>query len=158
LVYRNREGWLLESTKSFGPNVIRTTLVSGRRRWYIIGCYIPPSEVNGVTLGMLTQAYESRPNQNWPVVLLGDLNVNLDNPGGNQAAGSCRRLETVALLDTWTLASLRDQFRQSKKRIGRNWTWQKVMEGRVHRSICDYRQSPVHHQLSNQTAQVRYRL
>lgn len=138
LVYRNREGWSLESTKTFGPNVIRTTLVSGERKWYIVGCYIPPSEEDGVTLGMLTQAYESRRNLNWPVILLGDLNVNLDNPGGNQAAGACRRLETAALLDTWSLVSRRDQFRQCKKRIGRNWTWQKVMEGRVHRSICDY--------------------
>ena len=48
LFYSDRkDGWVFESTEKFGPNVIRTTLVSGNLRFYIIGLYIPPSEEDG---------------------------------------------------------------------------------------------------------------
>ena len=110
LIHRTQKGWGLESTRTFGPNVIRTTLVSGQRRWHIIGVYIPPSEENGETLDLLTQAYESIHNPNWPVILLGDLNVDLQNPGGNHAAGAGRRLETAALMATWGMEPLRNHF------------------------------------------------
>jgi len=138
LIHRTRKGWGLESTRTFGPNVIRTTLVSGQRRWHIIGVYIPPSEENGETLDLLTQAYESIHNPNWPVILLGDLNVDLQNPGGNHAAGAGRRLETAALMATWGMEPLRNHFRQRRERVGRRWTWQRLGQENEARSVCDH--------------------
>jgi len=45
--------------------------------------YIPPSDDEGLTLDFLTEAYTSAPNQNWPVIVLGDLNMDMENPAGN---------------------------------------------------------------------------
>ena len=56
LFYRKSENFHVEGTKAFGPNVIGTTLVSGRRRWRIVGAYIPPSEVDGSTLDFIQAA------------------------------------------------------------------------------------------------------
>ena len=98
-------GWGLESTRIFGENVIKTTLVCGRRRTILIGAYIPPSEEDGRTLECIQQARDSARNPNCPIILLGDLNVDLDNQAGNHDAGAERRLETVALVDTMGLRS-----------------------------------------------------
>ena len=39
-VYRTAStGWALESTQCFGKNVMRATLVSGQRRYFIVGVY-----------------------------------------------------------------------------------------------------------------------
>ena len=53
LVHRQGKGWGLESIRSFGPNVIRATLVSGQRRWYIIGGYVSPNEQDVSTLACI---------------------------------------------------------------------------------------------------------
>jgi exonuclease III len=42
--------WSIEGIRAHGPNVISCTLVSGLRRWSLIGCYIAPSETDGATL------------------------------------------------------------------------------------------------------------
>jgi exonuclease III len=137
LIHRNSKHWGLESTKTFGPNVVRTTLVSGQRRWYIIGVYIPPSDETGTTLDFLSEAYRSVPNPTWPVIVMGDVNMDMQNPAGNNAAGEGRRLETEALLSTWGMHSMADHFRQRTRRIGRRWTWQRILEGVMNCSVCD---------------------
>ena len=43
-----------------GPNVISCVLVSGDRRWNILGVYIPPSEDNGETVNYLIEAIRYR--------------------------------------------------------------------------------------------------
>jgi len=138
LIYRDRmDGWVLESTTQFGPNVIRATLVSGRKRWYIIGAYIPPSEDDGTTNDFITMARESVPNHSWPCILLGDFNVNLDNPEGTSTQGAERRQETAALFASMGMINLRKRFRQRKKKLNRHWTWYMRREGVLHGSICD---------------------
>jgi exonuclease III len=76
LFYRKTaENWVIEGTRPFGPNVIRTTLVSGKKRWVIIGAYIPPSEEDGHTIECIQAAATIHPRS--PLILLGDFNVNL---------------------------------------------------------------------------------
>ena len=138
LVYRDSKGWVLESTRCYGPNVIRSVLVSGNRRWNVIGAYIPPSEVDGVTLGWLAQAKEATSNSRWPTIMLGDFNMDVDNPAGNSDVGVERRIETAALLNSMGLQSMRSCFRQCKKRLGRYWTWKKNRQNNMHGAICDH--------------------
>jgi len=138
LVYRKTKAWGLESTRVFGPNVILTTLVSGQLRWHIIGGYIPPSETDGSTLAHIERAWDTCGNSRWPVIMLGDLNVDLENPDGTYHDGAERRQETAALLETMGLKDMRKSFRQRKKILGRYWTYRKKTRGVVHGSICDY--------------------
>jgi len=97
--------------------------------------YIPPSDDEGLTLDFLTEAYTSAPNQNWPVIVLGDLYMDMKNPAGNNAAGANRGFETEAFLSTWNMCSLPDHFRQSDRRFGRRWTWQRLSEGVMQRGV-----------------------
>ena len=138
LVYRDSKGWALESTRCYGPNVIRSVLVSGHRRWHIIGAYIPPSEEDGATLDCIQQAKDAANNSRWPTIMLGDFNMDVDNPAGNSNVGVERRIETSALLGSMGLSSMRSNFLQCKKRLGRHWTWKKKREGNLHGAICDH--------------------
>ena len=138
LVYRDSKAWGLESTRTYGPNVIKTTLVSGQRRWYIIGAYIPPSEIDGATLDCIQQAKDAANNSRWPTIMLGDFNVDIEKPEGNSNEGVERRLETAALLSSMGMRSIRASFRQCEKRLGRYWTWKKRRNGVVHGAILDH--------------------
>ena len=110
LFYRDgQEGWVLESIRNFGPNVIRATLVSGQKRWYILAAYIPPSDEEGLTLACIATATDTITNQRWPIILLGDLNVDLDRPEGNSAVGADRRFETVALISSLQISSTEEE-------------------------------------------------
>ena len=99
--------------------MVKATLVSGDKRWNIIGAYIPPSDEEGVTLEFLTNAYTSIQNPAWPVIVMGDLNVDFQDPDGNNVAGRERRLQTASLMEMWGLRSAADCFRKAKKRMWR---------------------------------------
>ena len=138
LFYRDgADDWVLESIKTFGPNVIRGTIVSGQKRWYIIGAYIPPSEEDGRTLDCIAQARESVHNHRWPTLLLGDLNCDLGRPEGNSIVGAERRMETAALMSTLGLKCMTSRFIQSKKRRYKNWTWRQKRGNALHGAVCD---------------------
>ena len=68
----------MEDDKTFGPNVIACTWVSGNIRRRLIGVYIPPSEYDGATLNFLSEALEEA---RVPVIVLGDLNANVRETG-----------------------------------------------------------------------------
>ena len=140
LFYRDGQvGWTMESVRQFSPNVIRATLVSGSKRWYIVAAYIPPSDEEGLTLEFIAKATDTVPNQQWPIILLGDLNVDLARPEGNSAVGADRRFETAALISTLGLVSMRGKFRQRRKRLNRFWTWiSRRRDGRRYGAICDH--------------------
>ena len=38
--YRGVEHFAVEELRPHGPNVITSQLVTGRRRWHVVGCYI----------------------------------------------------------------------------------------------------------------------
>ena len=60
LFYKKAEDWHIEGVKTFGPNPLGATLVSGSWRRSIIGAYIPPSEEEGKTLEFIEAA--AKPN------------------------------------------------------------------------------------------------
>jgi exonuclease III len=133
LFYKTSKHWHVEGTKTYGPNVIRTELVSGSKRWIIIGAYIPPSETDGTTLGWLQKATTVATTH--PLILLGDLNVNFyQTPAGGFNE---RQEETLALVASLGLTDLSRHFTQ---RIGwKDWTWSsKRPDGHHDRSVCDY--------------------
>jgi hypothetical protein len=63
--------------------------------------------------------YNSISNTSWPVIVIGDLNVEPQNPAGSYVVGSDRRIETDALLTTWGMHSMADHFRQRSQLRGR---------------------------------------
>ena len=69
----------LEEAKARGPNVITFELMTGSDRYYVVGCYIPPSDVTGTTIATIEQAMAEMPKGCIPLII-GDLNVDLANP------------------------------------------------------------------------------
>jgi hypothetical protein len=129
LVFKKSELFSVEGTRSFGPNVISTTLVSGRKKWTIIGAYIPPSEVDCCTIEFI-QAEAANACPEHPTILLGDLNVDFAK------TSNIRQYETAALVDALGLYNLQDHSIQ-KKRNGK-WTFAQHRENLFIRSICDH--------------------
>ena len=59
-------------------------------------------------------AKESVPNQSWPVIILGDLNVDLEKPEGTSSVKAKQRMETATLVEMMGMTSLRGLFRQNE--------------------------------------------
>jgi exonuclease III len=94
----------IEGTKTFGPNVFRMVLVSGKKQWTIIVVYIPLSETNLETLDYIQTTVQH--NRNNKIILLGDLNVNLQK----LTNANTRQEETAALLASVGLEDLQLHF------------------------------------------------
>jgi hypothetical protein len=122
-------GFTLEGTRTFGPNVIRTTLVSGKRRWTMLGAYIPPSELDNSTINYIQLATQYEPNHE--LILLGDLNVNINN----MTRSNPRHDDTVALIASLGLIDPRQHFRLKNNT---KWTWHQYRTNRYVTSECDY--------------------
>ena len=50
LCWKEVETYELEETKFYGPNVVSFRLITGRCNYYVVGCYIPPSDDEETTL------------------------------------------------------------------------------------------------------------
>ncbi len=81
LFWRTSGTYEIEEMELHGPNVLSFQLVLGAMRWYIIGCYIPPTDLT--TLTHVDEAWRACPKGCLPM-LLGDLNVNLAAPRNKQ--------------------------------------------------------------------------
>ena len=132
LFYRRSKQWHIEGTKTFGPNVIRTELVSGSKRWIIIGAYVPPSETDGATLDLIQQA--ATLTNVHPLIMLGDFNVELQPMRGQTY--NQRHEETSALFASLGLQDLGRNFVQ--RRGWKDWTWSQHRNQDRIRSVCDY--------------------
>jgi len=118
-------GWHLESIQAFGPNVLSALLVSGSSRWHLVGCYIPPSDLTGTTLAHITAASLRFSH---PLLLLGDLNVDLDHPQSPRDLGIAASLSSLGVFDLST-----HFYRRAHR-----WTWSQTRNGHRLRSLCDY--------------------
>jgi hypothetical protein len=101
LCVKKSKWYNVEGTCCHGNNVISTQLVSGTKRWLVIGAYIPPSETNMATINHIESAIEMGYVLGIPIILLGDLNVDLsckDFSSLNQ-----RKMETMALVTQYGL-------------------------------------------------------
>ena len=57
--HRPAPHFALESVQKFGPNVVGFHLVTGARRWYIVGCYLAPDDT--LTIESVVAALKERP-------------------------------------------------------------------------------------------------
>ena len=129
----NSDAFSVEGLRRYGPNVISFILVSGLKRWYLIGAYYPPSErgTDTTTLHWIQEAELRVPSL--PQVLLGDLNVDLStNAISNPFLGAVAA--TVAELG---VLDLLDHYRQ-RRAFRHRTTWRQWRQGHRLSSRCDY--------------------
>ncbi len=62
------------------PNVMSFHFVTGIARYFVVGCYIPPKDLT--MLSHVLSAWQLCPGNCAPL-LIGDLNINLGHPFGN---------------------------------------------------------------------------
>lgn len=128
LFYKNSPDWQVESVRYHGPNVISFQLVAASRRWGVVGAYIPPSDLD--TVEFITQAFEALPRA-LPPILLGDLNVDLDNPRDERGQAIATEMAGLGLED------LLLHFRQ-RRGFRHGMTWMQHRDGRTVQAHCDY--------------------
>ena len=106
-------------------------VVTGARRWYIIGCYLAPDDIS--TIERVVTALRERP-KGTAMVVAGDLNTDLEDAENDQ-----RGTEIAAAMTEAGAEDMTAQFIPRKRRWGRErWTWSMVQEGKVVRSRMDY--------------------
>ena len=71
----------MEEVRQYGPNVLSVEVVSGRRRWFIVGCYIAPDDAQ--TIERVVKALKDQP-QGTALVVAGDLNTDLGDMDGDR--------------------------------------------------------------------------
>ncbi len=81
-----------------GPNVLTFELVTGQMRFFVVGAYIPPSDL-GTMLGHIRQAWSECPRGCEPL-LIGDLNANLINPRDEREDGIAKQVDAMDLANT----------------------------------------------------------
>jgi hypothetical protein len=115
LFWRTREMYEIKEVELHGPKVLSFQLVLGATRWYIMGCYILPT--NLTTLRYVNEVWRACPKGCFPI-LLGDLNVNL-------AALCNEHNDTIAeQVDAMALINMSSHFCQRRGRRSRGrWTW-----------------------------------
>ena len=60
LFWRDNELYEVKEVATRGPNVLTFELVTGQMRFFVVGAYIPPSDL-GTTLGHICQAWSECP-------------------------------------------------------------------------------------------------
>ena len=76
-LWEESELYELEEAKARGPNVVSFKIQIGTYHYYVVECYIPPSNVAGTTLMCIEQAMAQMPKGCTPLIV-GDLNVYLN--------------------------------------------------------------------------------
>ncbi len=94
LFWRTSRAYEIEEVEMQGPNVLSFQLISGATRWYIVGYYIPPT--NLTTLTHVNEAWWACPKGCHPI-LLGDLNVNLAAPRNERDDTITNQVDAMAL-------------------------------------------------------------
>ncbi len=93
----NHPGYEVESARIAMPNLLTFQLVTGNEQFYSIGIYIPLTDTMGVE--DLRAAWEACPEGCIPLVL-GDLNINFNEPRDKQEEVICDLLNNINLVDT----------------------------------------------------------
>ena len=77
IFYREAENLAIKELHLHSPNFISFQMVTGRRRWHIVGCYIQPSDnstIEGVAAAIRAGPYGDE------ILVAGDLNANISDP------------------------------------------------------------------------------
>jgi hypothetical protein len=130
LFWRTSEMYEIKEVELCGPNVLSFQLVSGATRWYIMRCYIPPT--NLTTLMHVDEAWQACP-KGCLLILLGDVNINLAAPRNERDDTITKQVDTMALIN------MTSHFCQRRGRRSRGqWTWRMRRGTRWVSSQCDY--------------------
>ena len=108
LFWRDCMRCAVEEQRVWGPNVVTCQLVTGRGRFYCIGAYCPPSDVENKTLRDIQRTWVKCPKGSQPI-LLGDLNANIQLP---QSERDIAIAEQAALMD---VSDMSRNFRQRRR-------------------------------------------
>jgi hypothetical protein len=120
------EDWLI-----CGPNMLSFVVVTGSQCFYVMGCYILPTNLS--TLPQVEQALNECPNGHTPL-LIGDLYVNLCTPRDGRDEQIAEVVEDVC-----GLTDLSKHFlQQSRGHTRGRWTWRMKIGRRWVTSHCDY--------------------
>ena len=121
----------MEAVREYGPNVLSCEVVTGARRWYIIGCYLAPYDTE--TIERVVTALGYRP-KGTALIVVGDLNTDLEDSESDR-----RGTEIVAAMTEAGLEDMTAHFLPRKRRWGRErQMWSMVREGKVVRSRTNY--------------------
>ena len=112
LFYRPLEEFAVEEVRDYGPNVISFEVVTGRRRWYIIGCYIAPDDAR--TIERVVTALGDQP-RGTALVVAGDFNTDL----GGGVVSDGRGTEIAAALTKAGVEDMTAHFLPRKRQWGR---------------------------------------
>ncbi len=93
-------------------NLLTVQLVTGYKRFYVMGIYIPPNDTTGVDA--LWQAWEACPADCVPLVM-GDLNVDFEHPHNAREEDIADLLDEINLVDSSCKFRLRRCRMQSTK-------------------------------------------
>ena len=131
LFYKEGADFAVEEVRPYGPNVMSFEVVTGRRRWYIIGCYLAPDDAR--TIEQIVTALGDQP-RGTALIVAGDLNTDL----GDMACDE-RWAEIAAAITEAGLEDMTAHFLPRKRRWGRERrTWAMVRGGKAIRSRTDY--------------------
>ena len=100
--HRPAPHFAVEAVQKFGPKVIRFQLVTGARRWYIVGCYLAPDDT--LTIERVVEALKERP-KGVELLVGGDMTVNLAYPEVDR-----RGEDIAAALATEGIEDMSDHF------------------------------------------------
>jgi hypothetical protein len=96
LFWRGNISYDVKETRVWGPNIISLHLMMGTCQFYVVGCYIPPS--NLATLACVDKAWSECPRGAHPI-LVGNLNINLCAPRKERKETFVKRVEAMGLVD-----------------------------------------------------------
>ena len=77
IVWMKEWVWEVEGLHLFGPNLVSFTVTSGKKRWYVVGAYVPPNNFLAVQRITYELAFGT---EGLGKMLVGDLNACLSNP------------------------------------------------------------------------------
>lgn len=150
LLWKDKEEDLfrMENQKVMGPNVLKFEFVTGKpqrgdeERYFVVGCYVPPSDKDGTTRQLIESTMLLKPKGAIPIIM-GDLNAHLEVPRTYQE-------ELLAdLIGTWGVEcisrdfTMRSTTRKTQMGGRGRWSWRQrrtdaVGEGRWLSSKPDY--------------------
>ena len=129
--WRESKLYEVEEVHKHGRNVIAAQVFNGASRFYIIGAYILPSSLTA--LAEVQKAWLQCPSHCTPM-LVGDLNVDLESPPGDE-----RGVAIADQVDAMDLRCMSRQFGQRRqRRVRGRWTWRMRRLGRWISSSPDY--------------------
>ena len=126
MYYKTGELFQVENGKVRGPNCITFELQTGLTRYYVVGAYLPPSDMDA-SFKVVERALGQIP-KGCILMVLDDLNANLDVPRNEQEA------EIAVTMDSYGLKCATQHFRVHGGRRRRRRTWRGWMSYRRRRA------------------------